>query len=226
MSPKIQVAILDDHQSIVDGYNYRLSQSADIEIVGTAGYGEQLEPMLAKNRVDVLILDIEVPTSPANSNPYPILYEIPKIIEKYPNLNVLVISMHNQASMIKSIMDMGASGYILKADYTMIKELAKVVSLVAQGSNQFSNQARLHYEKKVGGDVALTPRQLKVLSLCAAFPDATTGELAKQLEIANSTVRNLLSEAYVRLDVRNRAAAVAKARQLGLITPLSNNGPL
>jgi DNA-binding CsgD family transcriptional regulator len=62
--------------------------------------------------------------------------------------------------------------------------------------------------------------------MCAAFPDATTGELARHLGIANSTLRNLLSEAYVRLDVRNRAAAVAKARQTGLITPLTINGPL
>ena len=226
MSPKIRVAILDDHQSIVDGYIYRLSQSADVEVVGTAGFGEHLEHLLSKTRVDVLILDIEVPTSPGNSNPYPILYEIPIIIEKYPDLYVLVISVHDQASLIRNIMEMGASGYILKNDYASIKELAKVVTAVAQGNIHFSKQAYQQFVKKVCEDGTLTPRQLQVLSLCAAFPDATTGELARQLGIANSTIRNLLSEAYVRLEVRNRAAAVAKARQTGLITPLTNNSPL
>lgn len=65
----------------------------------------------------------------------------------------------------------------------------------------------------------LTPRQMQVLSLCAAFPDLSTAQLAEQLEIAPSTLRNLMSESYLRLSVRNRAAAIAKARQLGLITP-------
>ena len=67
----------------------------------------------------------------------------------------------------------------------------------------------------------LTARQIQALSLCAAFPELSTGELAKKMEIANSTLRNLLSGAYLRLNVRNRMAAVAKARQKGIITPPS-----
>ena len=62
-------------------------------------------------------------------------------------------------------------------------------------------------------------RQLEALSLCAAYPDATTAELAGMLGVAHSTLRNLLSGAYLRLNVRSRTAAVAKAKRLGLITP-------
>ena len=65
----------------------------------------------------------------------------------------------------------------------------------------------------------LTPRQIEVLSLCAAYPDAMTSELAEKLNVANSTIRNLLSSAYLRLGVRSRAAAVARAQQLCLIVP-------
>jgi DNA-binding CsgD family transcriptional regulator len=60
---------------------------------------------------------------------------------------------------------------------------------------------------------------LEALSLCAAHPGASTAELAKKMNIAHSTMRNLLSGGYLKLKVRTRAEAVARARQMGLITP-------
>ncbi len=72
--------------------------------------------------------------------------------------------------------------------------------------------------KHKAGDAPLTPRQQQALSLAAAYPDHTSAELALRLGVAQSTARNLLSGAYLRLGVRSRAAAVAKARHLGLIT--------
>ncbi|NMC11944.1 MAG: response regulator transcription factor, partial [Chloroflexi bacterium] len=65
----------------------------------------------------------------------------------------------------------------------------------------------------------LTSRQMEALALSSAYPDASTEEIAQKMNIAHSTFRNLLSEAYLRLEVSNRAAAIEKARQLGLITP-------
>src|SRR5688500_167587 len=96
MKNKIQVIIMDDHQSIVDGYQFRLSQVPEIEVVKTLEYGEDLEPTLKKHPVDVLILDVEVPASRENQNSYPILHTIPKLLKMYPHLAILVISMHNE----------------------------------------------------------------------------------------------------------------------------------
>lgn len=219
MSPKIHIAILDDHQSIIDGYLFRLSQTPEVEVVATSFFASDLERMLQEHPVDVLILDIQVPTSPENLNPYPILHVIPRLLQNYPRLNVLVISVHNQAAMIRNVMEAGASGYILKDDYTSIQQLGSIVRSIASGGIYLSQEAYTQLAKKMPESNSLTPRQLEILSLCASFPDATTAELANRLGIANSTLRNLLSEAYIRLNVRNRAAAIAKARQLGIITP-------
>jgi LuxR family maltose regulon positive regulatory protein len=71
----------------------------------------------------------------------------------------------------------------------------------------------------INGGELLTPRQLEVLSLCAAYPDASTSDLAGMMTISNSTVRNLLSSVYLRLGVHSRTAAVEKAREMGLVTP-------
>ncbi len=219
MPQKIRVSILDDHQSIVDGYLYRLSSMPEIQIGGVGTYGDELEAMLESYPTDVLILDVNVPTSPSNLNPYPLLYLIPKLLQAYPALSILVISMHNQYTLVKSVMEAGVSGYILKDDQASIRQLGSIILSIAGGGiylSQVVHQKLLKRQSGVLGPL-LTSRQLEVLSLCAAYPDMTTAELAEKLSVANSTLRNLLSSTYLRLNVRNRSAAITKARTLGLL---------
>lgn len=223
MSRKIYVSILDDHQSIIDGYLYRLNGIPQIEVVATLAYGEELGPALAGHPTDVLLLDINVPTAPDNPNPYPILHTIPRLLQIYPRLNVLVISMFAERGLIRAVMESGASGYILKDDQATLRDLGNVVLSIAGGGIYFSQKAHqlLLRQKSVPSGERLTARQLEALSLCAAHPNCTTEELAQMMIVSNSTVRNLLSGAYIRLGVRTRAAAIDRARYLGLITPLS-----
>ncbi|MBU0512440.1 MAG: response regulator transcription factor [Chloroflexi bacterium] len=222
MSSKIKVAILDDHQSIIDGYLYNLNPIKNIEVVATLNFGEELEPLLENHSIDVLLLDVQVPTAPDNANPYPILHLIPEFLQLYPDLHMLVISMHDQPTLIKAVMEAGASGYLLKDDQASIQELGNIVMAIAKGGIHLSQQVYQKLYKKLPKETTLTARQLEALSLCAAYPNETTAELAKRLEVANSTFRNLLSGVYIRLEVRSRAAAVAKARHLGLITPIEH----
>lgn len=219
MTEKINVAILDDHQGILYGYQYLLEKESDIVIIALMMYGEDLEPTLKINKVDVLILDIQVPTSRENHNPFPILYLLPNLLQKYPNLSVLIISMHAQRTMIHSIMDAGASGYVLKEDQAAIKTLPSLIRNIADGGIYLSKHAYQEWMKSRQGDLKLplTPRQLEVLSLCAAYPNSSTFELAYKIGIGHSTLRNLLSKAYLKLNVNNRAAAIAEAHRLGLI---------
>jgi two-component system nitrate/nitrite response regulator NarL len=218
---KIRVAILDDHQSIIDGYIYRLSSTPEIEVVATATYGEELEPLLVKHPVDVLLLDLSVRTSQENPNPFPILHIIPKLLQKYADLSILVISMFAEPGLMRSLIEAGASGYILKDDQAAFRELGNVVLSISHGGIFFSKKAHNLYMQTdaVNGGELLTPRQMEVLSLCAAYPDASTADLAQMLSISNSTVRNLLSSVYLRLGVHSRTAAVEKAREMGLVTP-------
>jgi len=217
MKDKIQLLIMDDHQSIVDGYLYRLSNVPEIEVVTTLAYGDDLEPALQKHPADVLLLDVQVPSSPNNQNPYPILYTIPKLLQLYPDLAILVISMFDERGLIRAIVEAGASGYILKNDREKIQELGKAIISIAEGGVCFSEKAMKAFLTKQ--DEPFTPRQLEALSLCASYPNSKTAELARKMKIANSTLRNLLSTVYLKLGVQTRAAAIAKARELGIITP-------
>jgi DNA-binding NarL/FixJ family response regulator len=216
MVSQIRVAILDDHQSIIDGFIYRLGMSPEIKVVATAVCGEDLESILAGKDVNVLLLDVGIPNSPEDHNPYPVLHAIPKLIKKYPDINILIISMYNQHSLIEALVNAGATGYIFKDDQASIQQLDKIVERIARGGVYFSPGA---YRDGIDGPVEslLTPRQLEALFLCASRPDSDTVALAGDLDITGSTMRNLLSGAYLRLGVRTRAAAIAKAHQLGIL---------
>lgn len=221
MLNKIHVTILDDHQTIIDGYRFRLGKNPRMEVVAAVGWGEDLQPTLEKYPTDVLLLDINVPTSPDNPNPYPILHIIPDLLQKYPNLVILVISMHAERSLIRAVMEAGASGYILKDDQTTLRDLENVVASVFSGGIHLSRQVNdaLLKSGRTTKESLLSKRQLEALSLCLSYPDNSTAELAMKMSISNSTVRNLLSSAYIKLGVRTRIAAVTKARHMGIISP-------
>jgi len=216
-----RVTILDDHQSIVDGIIYRLSQKPEIKVVATLSWGGELESSLSKHPTDVLLLDFSIPTGPLNQNLYPTLTQIPKLLQLYPDLDILVISMFSERGLIKAVMEAGASGYIIKDDTAAIQDLGNIVLSVAQGGIYISQKVAKYYQKEDSSgseESTLTHRQLEVLLLCAAFPNNKTDDLAKKMTVSNSTVRNLLSGAYLKLGVNTRAAAIEKARRLGLLS--------
>ncbi len=156
MIPQIRVAILDDHQAIIDGYQYRLRNATDIEVTATLLFGEDLEPALAANPVDILLLDIQVPISPGNPNPYPVLFELPRLLQMYPNMDILIISMHAQPALIQALMEAGASGYILKEDMTTFRELAAVIRSVAHQGIYLSPAAFQALQHRRSGDLQTT----------------------------------------------------------------------
>lgn len=213
---KIKVAILDDHLSALDSYQFRLGSNPNIEVVATASYADELEAMLAENPVNVLILDVGVPNSAQNRNPYPILYVIPRLREEYPQLHILIISMYEQPTFVRFLLEAGANGYILKDDQDAIVRLPEIVTSVSTGGLYLSG--RLNHLLSPANDEnrMLSPRQQEALSLITAYPELDTDALASKMNVAPSTARNLLSRAYKRLGVHSRVAAAQRARDLGL----------
>jgi DNA-binding CsgD family transcriptional regulator len=94
--------------------------------------------------------------------------------------------------------------------------LANVVKTVAEGG-VYMSQGAYPGVSVVQPELILTARQLEAISLCMAYPNLTTNALAARLNISTSTCRNLLSGAYQRLGVQNRAAAIAEAQRLGIL---------
>ena len=217
MQDRVRVGILEDHQSVIDGYLYRLKDYSDIDIVFTINYGDALMPSLEAHPLDVLILDINTPLNADNNAVTPILYLIPTIRKRFPDVALLIISMLAERALIRSVLNMGTHGYILKDDYIAIRRLGSVIHSVASGGAFFSKQVNELLQTRAKRKATLTPRQIEVMNLLAAYPHLTTSQIATELNVAHSTVRNLLSDVYVRLDVPNRSAALDRSRQLGII---------
>jgi DNA-binding NarL/FixJ family response regulator len=220
MEQVIRVAILDDHQAIIDGCRYRLADAPDITVVAALRYGCELEPALAATPCDLLLLDINVPAAPDNHNPFPVLHLIPKLLKQYPALSILILSMHAETDLIKATMAAGASGYLLKEDAGTMQSLADIIRSVAGGDIYLSQRAQVQWQIPADKPLPLTPRQLELLSLLSADPGLTLEAIARQLKVSPSTIRNQLSYIYQRLGVSNRTEAILQARQAGLVTTL------
>jgi DNA-binding NarL/FixJ family response regulator len=227
MGDKIRVLILEDHLLTLDGYRLNLSNIEDIDVVYVLRFAEQLLPALAAKPIDLILMDVNVPISPENKTPFPILQEIPAIFQLYPEIAIVVISMFNSNSLIKNIIKTGVNGYYLKDDEALTNLPAiirKVVNEKQFCATQSIWDSVIQPSKVIRSETnELTSRQLEVLSLIAAYPDMSTTELASRLGVANSTVRNLMSTAYLKLNVHSKTAAVEKVRQMGGIVPVLPN---
>lgn len=225
MTKKIRVTILDDHQSILDGYVYRLSKVRQIEVVDTIRFGNDLEPSLKAHPTDVLLLDVSAPLSADDPTPFPIQHVISTLVQDCPELVIMVISMYTEPALVHAVMEAGANGYILKDDQKTIEDLGNIIISVANGGVYFSERIQKYLVNRSEGQAGLSPRQLEALSLAASYPNSTTAELAYKMGIANSSIRNLLSSAYLKLGVGTRAAAISKARQMGILVDEKPNLP-
>jgi DNA-binding NarL/FixJ family response regulator len=224
MPDQINVAILEDHQSNIDGYRYRISNDPEINIVAELLFSKNLMDVLAKHDVNLLILDLSVPISQENRNIQPIHPLVAKIRKQFPDIAILVITIYNKRAMIKSLMKMGIGGYILKDDFDSIRNLANIIKIVARKGIFMSKRVRDRFLNGNANDMNLTRRELEVLSMCSSYPDESTAEIADRLNIAHSTVRNFLHKIYFKLEVHGRTAAILKARRIGLIPGGSNGG--
>src|SRR6185295_6046295 len=196
-----------DHQIVADGYSFRLQDPAMFEIVGVVNVYSEWEPLLAACPADVALMDVKVPIAPDNPNPYPILRVMPQLIQTYPEMAFLVISAYAEPTLIQGVMEAGANGYILKDDNALLRELKTVlVSVVIGRGIYLSPQARelLLQRQPSGIELGLSPRQIQALSICAAYPNDSTKDLALRMNVSFSTLRNLLSQAYLRLGVNGR----------------------
>lgn len=216
MKTRHKVVILERYQLSLDGYNFRLENDPNIEISGEFLFVEDFETHTFNEAFDLLICGIDVPISRENPNPYPIISFLDKVKIRYPQLKILVISYINLPQLTCMLTKKQLDGFILKNDQQAIQNLAKIVDLICSGGVYFSKEIQKDLMEPDCSNL-LTPRQYEILMLCASNPDEDTANLAHSLHISDSTLRNILSQIYKKLDVRTKAAAIIKARRLGII---------
>jgi DNA-binding NarL/FixJ family response regulator len=214
----IKVIIADDHQMFIDGIISALGGHATIDIVATANNGNQLLTLLEKEPVNVVLLDINMPEMNG-------IEAAKHIVEKFPEIGIIILSMYLEKEFIEELMRIGVSGYILKN--TGIKELEQAILTVVSGKKYFSSDVALKMmdgqtNTAYAGDMlrhkenshGLTERELDVLKLIAR--EHTTPEIAEKLFISAYTVETHRKNLIRKLNVKNIAGLVKYAVQNGL----------
>lgn len=106
---KIRVIVCDDHVLFRQGIKASLSFYQNIDVIGEAGDGVQLMHLLKHMTPDVILLDINMPIMDG-------IETLPKLKHEYPDIKIVIVSMHNNASMISKMLALGANSYLTKGD--------------------------------------------------------------------------------------------------------------
>jgi NarL family two-component system response regulator LiaR len=206
----IRVLIADDHNVVRKGIRDLLSDEDDIDVVGEARNGQEAVDLATALQPDVVVMDIAMPEMTG--------VEATRTIRaQAPNVRVLVLTAYLDDPYIYSLLDAGATGYILKTAES--REIVRAVRATAAGQSALDPAvaprliARL--TKPATGSDTLTERELEVLRRAAH--GLTNKQIGAGLAISDRTVQNHLANIYAKLGVASRTEAVTAALQRSLI---------
>lgn len=207
----IRVLLADDHTILLDGLSMVLNQYPNIEVVGVASDGSELIRQLYEVSADVVLIDVQMPQmdgfQTANA-----------VKDQFPNVKILVLSMHNDRPYIERMYQIGASGYLLKT--ASIDEIIAAIEKVHRGELHFSNEVILtvlNYSRNQNSQsVKLTRRERQVIELIAK--EHSNVEIASILNLSVETINTYRKNLLKKTGVKNTAGLVRHAINLGIIT--------
>jgi DNA-binding NarL/FixJ family response regulator len=211
----IKVIIADDHALFRAGVKTALSVKKDVELIAEADNGMQLLNLLKHLEPDVVLLDIQMPIMDG-------ITTLPEIRKLYPHIKVIILSMHNDHSMISKLMEIGANSYLTKnSDSETIYNAIKTCYEQEFFFNELTNKALLtglRTRRAEGGsiqEVNLTEKELTILKLMCE--EKTTKEIADLVEISPRTVEAIRDKLKTKTGAKSMAGLVMYAVKNGII---------
>lgn len=212
MSTRTTVVVADDHPIYKEGIARAIRERPELELVGEANDGREAIELIVERQPDVALLDLQLPGLSG--------IEIAETIRNRGlGTRVVILSAFSESELVYKAVAAGARGY-LKKDAGR-PEVCEAISAVARGDgvvppamqgNLLSEIERQHDHDRG----LLTDREREVLALTA---DGLSGpEIAARLHLSPTTVKTHLQNVYRKLEVSDRAAAVAEALRRGLLS--------
>jgi two-component system response regulator NreC len=218
VADSIRVLIADDHTIFRAGVRLLLEAEPDIEVIGEALTGDEAIALANSLRPDLILMDIAMPGTNG--------LEATRLIKsRFPEIQVLVLTMHRSEEYFFEMLKAGASGYVLKAADT--NDLISAIRSVSKGEvflyptmakqllQDYLNRLR---EGEIHTQSALTSREKEILRLLA--DGYSNGEIAKTLVLSLSTVHSHRSNIMSKLNLFSRHELIQYARQHGLTRDL------
>ncbi|MFH1452803.1 MAG: response regulator transcription factor [Armatimonadota bacterium] len=210
---KIRVLITDDHTLVREGFANMISMEEEIEVVGQASEAKEALEMVEELKPDIVLMDIKMKGMNG--------LEATRLIKKkYPDIEVIILSMYDEEDYIKRAVEYGATGYVLK-DISR-DELLRAIKVVSGGGSLIQPALA----KKVLKDLTqkskegvytkeLSDREIQLIQLLSE--GNTNKDIGDQLFISEKTVKSHLRSIFRKLEVSDRTQAVAMAMRKGWV---------
>lgn len=203
---EIKLLLADDHQIVLDGLKMVLSSQQTMDVVDTASNGIEVLSILKKQRIDVVILDINMPEMDG--------IRCAKTIKKeYPKVKVIILTMYAQKSFVEEIIRIGIDGCLLKNNTG--QELIHAVERVHSGRSYYDQIQNFTQENGKSDDHPLSERELQVIHKLAE--GLTSPQIADELFISEHTVRTHRKNILKKLQLHNSSELIQYAINNGII---------
>jgi DNA-binding NarL/FixJ family response regulator len=211
---ELRVVIADDHESFRSGLRSLLAQVNGLVVVGEAASGDEAVTRVAALQPDVVLMDLAMPGTDG-------IEATRRIVGAAPHVAVLVLTMSDDDDSVFAAIQAGARGYLVKG--AQRAELVRSVRAVAAGDAIFGPAvarrlmayfSRPHPKGTEDAFPELTEREREILDLIAQA--RSNSEITAHLVLSPKTVRNHVSNIFSKLQVRDRAEAIVRAREAGL----------
>jgi DNA-binding NarL/FixJ family response regulator len=211
---RIRFLIADDQQIIREGLAGMLSREPGLELVGVAENGQAAAELAAALRPDIVLMDLRMPVMTGAQ-------AIRQIRKTCPETRVIILTVYDNDEELFDGLRAGAKAFLLK-DVSR-EELVQVMRQVSEGQTVLQPEVttllleRLADMPEAGAraPARITGRELDVLNLLAR--GSSNKEIGQRLAISEHTVKTHVANIFAKLEARDRAEAVAKAIQKGII---------
>jgi two-component system, NarL family, response regulator DegU len=216
----ITVALADDHVLFRQALRHLLDSEQDIVVIGEAGDGRAIQTLVEERQPDVILMDINMPGIDG-------VTATRELKSQLPDVRIIILTMFSEDGHVIRAVRAGADAYLLKnSESSRVVDAIRAVhrgesiiepQLASKLLSEFRRVSDVREEESIGG---LTAREMDLLRLVAS--GLSNKEIAAQLSLAESTVKNRLSLLFEKLGVKDRTQAAIYALSHGLI-PLSTD---
>ncbi|MCL4110396.1 UNVERIFIED_CONTAM: hypothetical protein GTU68_025408 [Idotea baltica] len=214
MSAAVRILVVDDHTLVRSGFRLLLEQIEGFTVIGEAENGQKALELIETEVPDVVIADIAMPVMTG-------LVLVATVRSRWPDVRCLLLSMHKTPQYVRSALEAGAAGYLLKD--SVDSELETAVRTVVEGGSYLSpalSQTMIDgLTNRTGNSPgvleSLTARQIQVLTQIAE--GFTTKQIALNLDVSPKTVETHRTQLMNRLGIFSVAELVRVAIREGLV---------
>ena len=202
----ISVIIIDDHPLVLNGFEFILNNHSEIKLLNTFTEARTALGFLKSTQVDVVLVDINMPTMNG-------IDATAAIKKQNPKAKIIAISNINEGSIVGRMLSNGASGYLLKN--VSATELVDAIKAAMDGEQVLSSEIEAVMKQTTNCVPKITQRETDVLKLMAK--GLTTPQIAEQMFISPLTVESHRRNLLQKFEVSNAASLIHKATEMKFI---------